>query len=321
MKKGIAVLLGIFLSVSLMAGGKGESGANSSGVFKYPTKTIEILVGFAPGGDSDLFPRIYAKYLEKMWGVPVIVTNMGGATVPCFNQAHGAPADGYTVLSAHDSLLINMINGALTFGLDDMTIVGIHSELDGQIIAVRANSGWNTLADFASACEAQPDKYTLAISYASTTLVMGQMLKAAGLKARLVDSDGGTDRVQKLLGGHIDAAMLTWGVMRDYVASGQWKALAILNDERSKVSPQVPTAKEQGFNAVYPTRHVFYMPKGTDPRIVDVWDKALTQLNQDPAFVKEIFDVVAGYAKYVNAAESKKILDDFYPILKKYLAN
>jgi tripartite-type tricarboxylate transporter receptor subunit TctC len=319
MKKGIALLLGVFLSASLMAGGQGDSGSGTVGDFKYPTKTVEILVGASPGGDSDLFPRTYAKHLEKMWGVPIIITNYS-MNVPACVRIHDAPADGYTALSINDGMLINMVTGVVDFTLDDLTVVGKHSELDGQIIAVRVNSGWNTLTDFAKACEEKPDTYTLAVANSSTTLVMGEMMKALGLKARLVDSDSGGDRLQKLLGGHIDAAFFGWGMIRDYVTSGQWKALCILEGERSKVCPQVPTAKEQGFNAVYPTRHVFYMPKGVDPRIVAEWDKALAALNKDPAFVQEVFDVVAGYAKYANAVETKKILtEEVWPLLVKYL--
>jgi tripartite-type tricarboxylate transporter receptor subunit TctC len=321
MKKGIMFLLGVFLAVSLMANGKGESGSSSVADFKYPTKTVEILVGSAPGGDNDLFPRVYAKYLEKLWGVPVIISNLANH-VAAADKLYDAPSDGYTLQSVQDAMLINMVLGSLDFGLDDLTIVGMHSLIDGQVIALRSALGFNTLADFAKACEAKPDSYTLAVSNSSTTLVMGEMMKAAGLKVRIVDSSNGNDRVQKMLGGHIDSALLSWAMTRDYVATGQWKALCILNPERSKICPEVPTAIEQGYNASYPTQHVFYMPKGVDPRIVEVWNQALVTVSKDPALAEELFDVVGGYPYYVNAADTKKILqNEVFPLLKKYLGN
>ena len=311
MRRVMVLLLGVFLTVSLMAGGQGDAGE-----FKYPTKTIEFLGG-APGGDTDMFPRITAKYLEKLWGVPIIITNSERA-VAIGNRIHGAPPDGYTVLGYQDNLLVSMVNGSLDFTLDDLTIVAKFAELPGHAIAVKADRGWKTLKDFAKACEERPDTLTLGVQFAGTTRVMAGMLQEAGLKVRLVDS-GGAERVQMMEGGHIDALINSYQFCAPYVAAGKWNVLAICNEERSEMCPGVPTAKEQGFDAVFPARHVIYMPKGVDPRIVDEWNKALVTINKDPAYVKEISDVVKGYARYANATETRKMLDEIFPLLRKYL--
>jgi tripartite-type tricarboxylate transporter receptor subunit TctC len=304
-------LLGILLSASLMAGGQGD------GEFKYPTKTIELLAG-APGGDVDTFPRITSKYLEKLWGVPIIITNNERA-VSIGNRIHGAPPDGYTVLGYQDNLLVSMANGALEFTLDDLTIVAQYAETDGQVFAVRADSGWKTLNDFKRACDARPDTLTLGIQFAGTTRVMAGMLQDAGIKVRLVDS-GGAERVQMMEGGHIDSLINAWQSCEPYVAAGKWNVLAIFNEERTETCPQVPTAKEQGFNVAYPGKHVIYMPKGVDQRIVDEWNKALVTINKDPAYRKEMYDISKGYPSYANAVEARKTLDAKLPILKEYLS-
>jgi tripartite-type tricarboxylate transporter receptor subunit TctC len=312
MRKIFVFLLAVFFVASLSAGGQKDSG----GEFKYPTKTIE-LIGTSPGGDSDLFPRITAKYLEKLWGV-TITMNVTERTLAQIQRGYMAPPDGYTVLSNQDAMLINMVNGALDFSLDDMTIVAKYAELPGQILYVRADSGWKTLADVVKACAARPDMLTLGAQIASTTGVMAGMLQTAGLKARVVDC-GGSERVALMEGGHLDMALSPWNRIESYVKAGKWIPLAILETERVEMCPQIPTAKEQGFDVVYPTRHVIYLPKGVDPRIVEEWNKALLIVSKDPAYQKELYDVGKGYARYTDPIETRKILDRVMVDLKKYI--
>ena len=306
----VFIFVGVFLSASLMA-----TGQRDAEEFRYPTRAIEIIAG-DPGGDSDLFPRITAKYLERHWGMPVVVFNQTSAVSAM--RIHSATPDGYLVSSMQDAMMINMVNGVLDFTLDDLTIVAKYAETPSQVVTVRTDSGWNTLNDFVRASQARPDTYTLGVALDSNTGVMGHMLLEAGLNVRLVDSSGAL-RVQMLEGGHLDASLSPWQRIEDYVVAGRWNALAILEPERSEFSPQVPTAREQGFDVVYSIHHVFYMPRGVDPRIVEEWNRALIAINNIPEYGQEMKDVVRGYARYANATETRRILDGFFPMLRRWL--
>lgn len=345
MKKYLALILSFVLATVLFAG-CGDSGGSQSApavqssseaaspakpaesspaqsdapaATDYPTGTIEIITAGSPGGDADLFPRTAAKYLEAKWGVPVVVTNISGQPA-AINQVHDAKPDGYTLMSNHDAFLINSVTGMVDFGFEEMTLLGIYGLLDGQVLVSRSELGWETLDDLRDACAAEPDTYNVGIAYTATTRVMGEMLMKAGVECRLVDSDGGSDRIAKLLGGHMDAAFLTWQHAEEYITSGQWNALCIVQEERSKVCPDIPTALEQGYDVIYPTRHFLALPAGADPAIVAVWDEALKELNENPDYVAEIESIIpGGYATYVSATDAMPIMDEVRGYIQEYL--
>lgn len=286
----------------------------------YPTSTVEIVATANPGGANDSYARLYAQFLEEKWDVPVIVTNMAtGGQAPAIRYVHDAKPDGYTVLNIHDAFFINEINQSIDFGIDDMTLLGITGNVSGQILYARKDKGWENLADFAAACEADPNKYTVAISYGSTTQVMGEMLLAAGVQAKIVDSDGGTDRLSKLLGGHVDTALLGWNTGADYVASGDWIPLCIFSAEREAVCPDVPTAVEQGFDAAFPSKFFLSMAPGVDAEIVQIWEDALTEINNDPAFTEAVWERLQETAEYVAPEEALPILKSSAENIKTYI--
>lgn len=128
---------------------------------KYPTKAIELVVAFAPGGGSDAVARIQAKYLAAELGVPVNVTNKaGGNQVPAVVAVTGAPADGYMLLQELNttSSLQTMVPD-LPYKLQDRTYGPMM--VDGpMVIAVNGKSPWNSLQDVVDAAKKDPGSFT-----------------------------------------------------------------------------------------------------------------------------------------------------------------
>lgn len=289
--------------------------------FAYPTRSIEILVPAAPGGNTDMVPRTYAKYLEELWGVPVVITNMKSATALCCIQTYEAEPDGYTLVTNTDSPFIEHVTGGIEFPIDELSIIGIWGEFPGPILVVNSNSGWKTIEDFKAACDAQPDTLTIATNYTGNTRIMAEMLKKAGLNFRIVDSDGGSDRQAKILGGHVDAVLLSWSECKDYVASGELVALCCLDTERCTEYPDIPTAQELGYDVVYPTRHFLSTTPGVDERIIKIWEDALTEISSNPDFQAEMWETVGAHAVFRDCEESMNLFNGLIPLFEEYLGN
>lgn len=316
MKKLFAILFLCSVIVSMLFASGAQEATEAE--FAYPTKQVEILVPANPGGNTDAVPRLYQKYLEKLWGVPVVLTNAKGATAQFCIDTYGAEPDGYTLVTNTDSPFIERVMGGIPFEIEDLTIIGIWAEFPGPILVVNSKSGWNTLDDFVQACNAKPDTLTIATNYTGNTRIMAEMLKKAGINFRIVDSDGGSDRQAKILGGHVDAVLLSWAECKDYIASGELVALCCVDSERCETYPDIPTAIELGYDCVYPTRHFLSTTPGVDERIVKVWEDALTQISNDPEFQKEMWETAGAHAVFRNREESMAKFNSLIPLFKEF---
>lgn len=129
---------------------------------KYPTRPIEIIVPYAPGGGTDLSARITAAYLSKRWGVPVNVVNKpGGNTVPACLEVYRAAPDGYTMLQ--DGLgsgpLLEVVVKNLPFKIMDRTFIGVATGV-AMFIVVPPNSPFMTMKDLETEAKKDPGNFS-----------------------------------------------------------------------------------------------------------------------------------------------------------------
>lgn len=339
MKKLLALALSISMALTLAACGAGNNSPSGSSTSSksnasssvgnsssdkvvnvdFPTRTIEIVVSGTSGSESDMTARAYAKWLEEKWGVSVIVSVVSGNTPGSIHQVSDADPDGYSVLLINDSFFTSLVQGAHDVTLDDLSLLGIVQQADAQVLVVDKSKGWKTLDDYKAACEANPDNITLAVAFGSNSLVMGEMFRAAGIPCRLADSDGGADRVAQLLGGHVDSALNGLSLVKDYIESGDWIPLCILNEERSANFPDIPTAKEQGYDVVYPTRHIMALPADVPDEIYNMWADALEEIANDPEFKDYLMETSLSQAVFIPADEARGIYDEIMPMLEEFL--
>ncbi len=312
MKKKITLII-ILLIFSLIS-----VNATESSNVNYPNRTIELVVPGTVGQDSDISARLYAEELSKLWKVPVIV-NVISNTPSAIRLVHEAKPDGYMALMMNDAFFTNVAQRTIDFGIEDMTLLGIVEQSDGQVLVSRSELGWKNLDDLKEACDKEPDTYTVAVAFGATTVVMGKMLVNEGIQCRLVDSSGGADRIASMLGKHIDAAFLVWSSAKEYVENGQWNVLCILNPERSKVAPEIPTAIEQGYNAEFPTRHFIALTGGVNDDIIRTWNEALSSISNNPDFQELMFEKLFATACFIGKEESLRIFNSRQPLLNEIL--
>jgi tripartite-type tricarboxylate transporter receptor subunit TctC len=278
----------------------------------WPKKTIQIIVPFNPGGDTDFNARTYAKYLEKELGQSLVVVNVSGngGTVGS-RKVKDAKPDGYTVLFYHTAMQVNEASGMVDYGFKDFEIAGIAAKNPGDIITVSKDSPYKTLKDLVEASKKNPGQIKIAGNTGATTYLTGTMLNASGAQLNIVDSGGATDRIAALKGGHIDAIPNPYGTVKPYLESGDFRALAVITEERNPKFPDIPTAKEQGYDVVLPIAYFFAFPKGTPEEIVDKFSKAVEKIATTNKEYAEAIDKAYHQAPfYLNREEGYKWLDE-----------
>ena len=241
----------------------------------YPDRLITMVVPFTPGGVSDITARPLAIGMAANLGQNVVIDNKGGAGGAIgMAAAARAKADGYTVMMALPSIITipisDRISGrAATFQMNQFRPVA-RLTADPTLLFVRAESPWNTLADFVKEVRSNPGKVSYSSSgiYGTTHVAMEILAHAAGLQMIHAPFSGGGQQVNALLAGQVDATMQTPGAMAGHIAAGKVKALASMSRDRVPSLPAVPTSKEQGHDGEFYLWTGVFVPVGTPEPVI-----------------------------------------------------
>lgn len=251
----------------------------------YPERPIKMIVPWAAGGDTDNIFRPFAPAMQKaLGGTTVVIANIGGAsgTVGA-REAKASPADGYTLYAVHDYVHSTYYIGISDVNYWDFEPVCLISATPS-IVTASPKTKWNTMKEMVDDAKAHPGQISVGATLGSTSHFFPALVeKAAGIKLKYVSYDGLAQRMNAILGGHID---LTDGnlTQKGKVDAAQLKFLAIGTEKRSPELPNVPTLKELGYNVVYSVSRGLLAPKGTPNDILTKLEGACGQAAKDPAF-------------------------------------
>ena len=285
----------------------------------YPTRPVQLMVAYPAGGSTDMAARIVAAIAKKELGQPLVVVNKTGADgqVGWTEIARQKP-DGYHIgfinLPDTNTVILDPDRKA-AFGLDAFTLI-INQVLDPGVIWVKADSPYRSLIDVIEAANMSPNK----ISVATTGILSDDHLatlmveESAGVVFRIVHFEGGAPMRTAILGGHAEVAFDNVSSIVKRVKTREVRALAVMDTQRSKFLPDVPTTVELGFPSVISssTRGIAG-PKGLPEPVVkklqDVFQKAM----EHPDHVKRVekaglaVKVMVGddYAKYYRDLHAK----------------
>ena len=261
----------------------------------YPTRPIEIIVAYNPGGAADVAARLVAAHASKKWGQPVNVVNMPGASgITGALRALNARPDGYTLLlDPHaTSAMLFAVESDVPFKMDGKTQIALIT-LDPVIYTVKTDSPWKSLKDVAEAAKANPKTFRYGIAGVSgiASFSVSQFLFGAGVnvnEANKVVFTGGAPTMTALTGGHIDFARQQWSESSGLIQGGKVRGVAVVHPTRLPSLPDIPTAKEAGF----PDLNVVGWqglagPKGLPPAVVAKWNALLEEASKDPAFLEQ----------------------------------
>ena len=240
----------------------------------YPSKPVRMVVGFPPGGGTDVVARILAPRFGELLGQPIVIDNRPGATgtVAAGHVAKSAP-DGYTIMMGHVS--VNAIAPSLFSNLPydvekDFAPIGIAAAVP-HIVVVHPTLPVKTLKELIAYLKARPGQVTFpSAGNGSMPHLAGELFQSlAGVKLVHVPYKGTGQSMQDLLGGQHLVAFDTMPASAPHVRSGKLRALAVSSSERVSSLSDVPTAVEAGLPGyVVTTWYGVFAPAGTSPAIV-----------------------------------------------------
>ena len=305
MRRRLGSILVVMLIVGLLA---------TSLALAFPTKPVSLMVAYPAGGSTDIGARVVASLAEKELGQPMVVLNKAGAggQVGWTELARQKP-DGYYIgfinLPALNTTILDPERKA-TFGIDSFTPI-INQVLDPGVIYVKPDGPYKSLKDLIDDAKKRPGEVKAGTTgiLSDDHLAILKLEEAAGVKFRIVHFDGDTPQVTALLGGQIDVSFLNVGGLTPRVKNGQLRSLAVMDTERCRFYPDVPTSVELGYSTVISssTRGIVG-PKGMPEPIVKKLQAVFKKAMEDPEHMKNMdkaglaIKIMVGdeYGKYIK---------------------
>ncbi len=271
----------------------------------WPKQVINFVICYAAGGSQDVSFRAMLPKLEEELGVHCIVTNAEGGNTTIGIEQYNTPeyADGYTFILVNSaSISANQATGLSDYDYTSMDMVGVYAKYPGEFLVVRADAPYDTIDEFIEYSNAQSTPLKMGIAAGGAIYVASEMLKAAGANLVAIEAGGGGSRMTQVLGGHIDVTSVPYTTCKEYLESGELKALCTLMRERSAAATDIPTALECGIDVVQNTMYVCFAPKGTDPAICKKLNQAFAAIAEDQEIIDISMDML-GQMPYVLSVE------------------
>ncbi|OGA44711.1 MAG: hypothetical protein A3F74_14150 [Betaproteobacteria bacterium RIFCSPLOWO2_12_FULL_62_58] len=272
---------------------------------KYPAKPVRIVVGFAPGGATDISARAIAQKLTDKLGGSFIVDNRPGAAgnIAADIVAKSAP-DGYTILMANATIAIPSLYAKLPFDVTkDLAPLSLIA-LGPSVLAVHPSLPVKDVKGLIALAKAKPN----ALSFGSggvgnsTHLAMELFAHMAGVKMVHVPYKGGSPSVVGLVIGEVQVLFTSIPSALTQINAGKMRALGVSISERSKALPDVPTIAEAGLSGYYAASwYGLLLPAGVPKDIVNVLAKEIETIMREPDIQEKMLK--QGFEPVGNSAE------------------
>lgn len=284
----------------------------------YPSKDLTHIMPWSAGGGTDTVMRTFMNFAEDTLGVGINTQNVTGAQsgVGTLRLMKARP-DGYTIGSlTWDSVITVPYYGLVPgYDTDQLTYLGSVT-VHPTVLAVNADSPYETLEDFITAAKEDPGE--LSISNVGSGGVWHlpalDLADATGIEVNHVPyPDGSGPQREALLSGETDAASLSASAVYSAVQSGQARVLAVMGTERSEFLPEVPTMQELGYDVVWGSFRLIAAPKGIDAEKREILEQAFAEVFEMPEFQARAEETAMGAVwmdgeettAYVQASQQK----------------
>src|SRR5688572_15589680 len=281
-----------------------------------PTKTVELVVGSAPGGSPDIMARLIQNIFQKTGLVPTsaVVNKPGAANTIGWAYLNQHIGDPHYIATFSPAVIGNKLMGTSQLDYTDFTPLNILAR-EYVVFAVKGDSPIQSLKDLTARLKKDPQSVSFAFATARGNhnhITMSMYLKSIGIEpkvAKAVVFPGGGPAQTALLGGHIDVYVASPRSMLPLQIEGRTRILAISAPQRQEGPKAVlPTFRELGHDAVFFTWRGFMGPKGLKPPEVAFWDQVFARLAQSEEWRKDT-EQQMWVADYTLSADTRKHLD------------
>jgi putative tricarboxylic transport membrane protein len=293
-----------------------------------PDKPVEIVATNAPGGGADRIIRIMLNVMQerKDFTVPVSINNKpGGGSAVAYAYLNQHPGDGHYVVLGSKALLTNNISGRGPSYIDMTPIAHLFGEYVS--VTVRPESPFKSGRDLIDRLKKDPAALSVGIA---TSLGgpnhqgVAAAAKSAGIDPKamrnVIFQSGGAASTA-MLGGHVDVVPITAAFGSSLLKNGQVRILAVAAPKRlGGILADIPTWREQGYDAVVSNWRTIIGPKGMTQAQVTFWEDALRRLTESPEWKKEL-EANFWTSEFMNRAETMKYLERDNAALRAFLVD
>lgn len=334
MKKSMSVLLSSIIAVSLVSAcssqqtaapaapstGGGSNTTNNQGSSApagfVPTKDIEFVVPYSPGGGSDINARTLAQVIknEKLVDKNMIIVNKPGGTGAVGNAyTFSKKGDPHTIMTWVSGQQAATVVNKAEVSLKDLTPIATLA-LDSFLVLVKANSPYKTFDDLVKAAKANPEKITIGGAGATQEdyLIYHMINKHAGAKLKYVTFNSGGEAMTALIGGHIDVVSSNPNEVIAQIEAGELRALAATSEERL-ASPldKISNFKELGYPEIQLTQfRAVAGPPGMPQEAVKYWEDVFKKVSESKDWQDNYIKKYHLKSDFKNAEESKKYFEE-----------
>ena len=255
--------------------------AGSSFAAEWPSGTVNVVLPYGAGGDTDTYCRQLFQRVSKVTGQTFVVINQqGGSGIVAAMDVMNKPNDGYTLLFNHTGAALvqeatGMVDFSYTKDFENCCTVAIDETYSLVAISPEGeykqySKGWKTLADMIDYAKKNPGKVRYSTVFGSTTEYVGTMLeRQAGVEFDNINvGTSGGERMAAMLGGQVDILAANYMQVKDYIEKGDLVCLAVMSKQRVP-GIDYPTFTELGYDKVVTAKkYEVKFPKGTDKAIV-----------------------------------------------------
>ena len=279
----------------------------------YPTRPVEFIIPFAPGGPTDIAIRLIQPALSANLGAPVVLVNKaGGGGAIGMDAVAKAKPDGYTLAATVRSTLtiLPATQPDVPYKISDFAAIGTYA-VDSQVVSVKAGSPFKTIEEMVEHAKKNPGKLTYGSAGQGTnSFFFMELLKLAyGLDIAHVPFGGSGPVKNAVLGGHVQVGATALSPVLPVIKSGDLTALVTSASRRNPAIPTVPTMADKGqADASLSTWAELWAPAKTPKPVIDRVVQALDKTMKDPAVISAI-EKVGLQVEYNDPAATLKLVE------------
>lgn len=292
---------------------------------KYPTRAVDVIIPFGPGGMVSLIYQVMAPYLTAKWGVRInLINKPGGNTIPASLELYAAKPDGYTILGDNNGSASQVAAAVKTlpYKIMDRTFMAIYAAAP-VAFTVPVSSPYKTLKDLEMEAKRSPEEFTWASMGGTGTLDYAnrQFFKAIRVdvsKTKPIMSQSGAQSAALSAGGHVKLGANVVSSAIPTIKGGMVRALAVTGSTRVPELPDVPTTVELGYSTV--NAMGWCGPSGPPKlpsHITEKWENTLGEMVKDPEVISQL-QKIGAVPFYLNSRETvefvKKEIEDVYKV-------
>lgn len=243
----------------------------------FPRKPVKVVVPFGSGGASDTLARVVQEGIRRSQASlePFVIVNVPGVGGTLGSRrVKNARPDGYTILNLHEGILTARYSGTVEYGPEAFVPIASTGQAH-TVVCTGPDSKWASLDQILGAAKEKPGTILYGGNLGAPSHFVGLLLQnlEEGAEFKIVPLGGGAERYSKLAGGHIDLAIFSLSEYKEFRKTPErpegLRGIVYLAPDRHAEFPDLPTAREQGYDLVTGTTQFWWAPKGTPQDRID----------------------------------------------------